>query len=53
MLRDILEELLKEKPANNEIAIIPVPVETTTLGFKKMVVMQPRHWEYIAVIYGM
>jgi hypothetical protein len=31
MLRDMREELRKEKPANMEMAAMPVPVDTTTL----------------------
>ena len=32
MLRDIREELRREKPANKEIAAMPVPVDSTTLA---------------------
>ena len=32
MLRDIREELRREKPANKEIAAMPVPVDSTTLS---------------------
>ncbi len=53
MLRDILEELLKEKPANNEMATIPVPVDTTTLGFKGGVDINLALRVYFVVIHGM